>query len=83
VDFRAEASLGVFMDDTKSEQEVLAAALLLEAGRLMEDSSLEFALAMPDTNAIADRVVLLERIAGDLHAFAAAALALLRASTRS
>lgn len=49
----------------------------MEAGRLMEDTSPEFALALPDGAAIAARIELLERIGSDLQALAAAVRALL------
>ncbi|MCB2046699.1 MAG: hypothetical protein KDE32_00575 [Novosphingobium sp.] len=67
------------MDEATNEQFALAVALLLEAGRLMEDSSPEFALVLPDSAAIIARAELLARVAGHLQAFAAAALVLIRA----
>jgi hypothetical protein len=69
-------ALVVFMDDTHDDRKALAEMLLMESGRLMEDTSPEFALALPDHNTIAARIELLERIGSDLRAFAAAARAL-------
>jgi hypothetical protein len=68
------------MDEATNEQFALAVALLLEAGRAMEDTSPEFALVLPDSAAIIARAELLARVAGDLQAFAAAALVLIRAN---
>jgi hypothetical protein len=66
------------MDEATNEQFALAVMLLMEAGRLMEDTSPEFALALPDEAAISARVELLDRIGSDLRALAAAAHVLLR-----
>jgi hypothetical protein len=70
-------------DETRIERERLAAGLLLEAGRLMEDSGVVFALALPTAEAIAERARYLDRIASDLHGFAHAAVALLHVSDRT
>lgn len=70
-------------DETKIEHERLAVSLLLEAGRVMEDSSVVFALALPDAASIAERARHLDRIASDLGAFAQAAVALLHLSDRT
>ncbi len=83
MDFRASASLCVVMshadDNTRSG---LIQHLLLEAGRLMEDASPEFALAPPDTaKALDARIAFLEAVAVDLQALAAAARTLFRLST--
>jgi hypothetical protein len=64
--------------DTTKERDALAVALLLEAGRIMEDSSPQFALAIHEASEIFDRVERLEQTAEDLRALAAAARALLR-----
>jgi hypothetical protein len=64
--------------DTKDERDALAVTLLLEAGRIMEDTSPEFALAIRDGDEISDRVERLEQTAEDLAALAGAARALLR-----
>lgn len=64
--------------DTEDGRHGLAGALLLEAGRIMEDTSPEFALAMRKASDISDRVERLEQTAGDLRALAAAARAMLR-----
>ena len=56
-------------------------ALLLEAGRLMEDISPEFAIKLPDAaEGVRARIMVLETAADDLLALAAAARALLRSS---
>lgn len=52
--------------------------LLLEAGRLMENASPDFALSLPDIAAVAARIDHLNQIASDLHALAQASRALLR-----
>ena len=69
------------MDDTYDDRTALAVMLVMEAGRLMEDISPEFARALPDEAAIPARIELLDRIGIDLLAFAAAARALLRKPT--
>jgi hypothetical protein len=69
------------MEDTHDDRTALAVMLLMEAGRLMEDTSPEFALALPDDNAIAARIELLDRIGCDLQSLAAASRALLRAQS--
>jgi len=70
-------------DETKTGRERLAVGLLLEAGRLMEDSSVAFALSLPNTDAIAERAGHLDRIGRDLQAFANAAAVLLHLSDRT
>ena len=57
------------LDEPKDNGEALAVALLLEAGRLMEDSSPEFALVMPDPQAIVARADLLDQIPFDFVRF--------------
>jgi len=66
------------MDDTLDDRADLVRSLLLEAGRLMEDASPEFALGMRDAGAISSRIELLGCISSDLHAIAAASRALMR-----
>ena len=58
----------------------LIRGLFLEAGRLMEGTSAEFALAMPNLEAIAARTLLLDQLASDHQALTAATRALLRVS---
>ena len=66
------------MDDTQDDRAELVRSLLLEAGRLMEDASPQFAFAMHDPDSISSRIELLERIGTDLQAIAAASRALTR-----
>lgn len=66
------------MDETRDDREELAETLLLEAGRLMEEASPEFALALPDYVTISARIEHLDQIGSDLQAMAAAARALMR-----
>lgn len=84
VDFSPPASMCAGMshadDDSRSE---LIQQLLLEAGRLMEDASPDFAVALPDAvECIEARIALLEAVASDLQSLAVAARALLRPSYR-
>ncbi len=68
-------------DHSRSE---LIQLLLLDAGRLMEDVSPEFAMALPETaEALDDRITSLETVASDLQALASAARALFRMSGQS
>ena len=63
-------------DDTSAE---LVHQLLLQAGRLMEDASPAFALALPESAEVLDaRIASLDAVASDLHALATAARALFR-----
>jgi hypothetical protein len=62
-----------------AQQSELIQRLLLEAGRIMEDSSPELALKLPDDPAeVSKRIDQLARTASALSAFAAAAQALLK-----
>ena len=62
----------------------LIADLMLEAGRIMEDVSSEFARRLPRSrDGVTERIALLEQSASDLTALAAAARAILRQSERS
>jgi len=70
-------------DETRIEREQLAVSLLLEGCRLMEDSCVVFALALPNAASIAERARHLDRIASDLGSFAQAAVALLHLSDRT
>ncbi len=70
------------MDYTADDRGELVRLLLLEAGRLMEVASPDFALALADEHAIALRIEQLENIGTDLTAFAAASKALLRLCQR-
>ena len=65
------------MKDIDDDRITLAVMLLMEAGRLMEDISPQFAMALPDEAAIFARVELLDRIGSDLRALTLAARALL------
>ena len=65
------------MDDTPDHRVALAGMLLMEAGRLMEDASPEFARALPDEAAISARIEALDRIGSDLRALTSAARTLL------
>jgi hypothetical protein len=80
LDFFGLASLCVAMrSDHEHDRRLLLTNLLLEAGRLMEDASPEFAMRLPDRAAgVAARIDILELTAGDLLALATAARALLR-----
>lgn len=78
MDFRVAASLGAHMEDTADDRAELVRSLLLEAGRLMEDASPQFALALPDHVTISTRIEDLVQIGSDLQAMAAAARALMR-----
>lgn len=80
LDFWIVTSLCVSMDDTHDDREALAVRLIMEAGRLMEDVSPEFARALPDEAAMAARVELLDQIGSNLRALAAAVRALLSPS---
>lgn len=66
------------MDGALDDRGELIRSLLLEAGRLMEDASPQFAIGMHDEDAISSRIELLERIGGDLQAIAAASRVLMR-----
>ncbi len=66
------------MDDILDDRIELAIMLLMEAGRLMEDASPQFAMALPDEAAISARFELLDQIGSDLRALAAAAHVLRR-----
>jgi hypothetical protein len=60
-------------DDDDLHRRELIGALLLEAGRLMEDTSPEFAMRLPDrVPGLAARIGILEATATDLLALAAA-----------
>jgi hypothetical protein len=65
------------MEDIDNDRIALAVMLLMEAGRMMEDLSPEFARALPDEAAMSARVELLDRIGSDLRALTLAARALL------
>jgi hypothetical protein len=65
--------------EDRSDHVNLISALLLEAGRIMEDTSPELALKLPeDPEGASARIVALETAAHHLVALAAAARALLR-----
>lgn len=78
MDFPPATSPFACMSDPDSHCLRLIEDLLLEAGRMMENSSLDFALALPDFVAVAARIDKLDRIASDLRALGGAARALSR-----
>jgi hypothetical protein len=79
LDFCLPPSLCRAMPDHLNDTAHLIQQLLLEAGRIMEDCSPEFALALPpDGEEIAARLTALEGAVRDLAALAAAARALQR-----
>ena len=66
------------MPDSTDDRLNLIQQLLLEAGRIMEVSSPEFALAVPGSRELDRRIALLEQTASDLLALASAARTLHR-----
>ena len=81
IDFFGAAGTYVGMQSQDEHDRLrLIGALLLEAGRMMEDTSPEFARRLPDHVAgAAARIAILETIAAELLALAGAGRALLRA----